>query len=406
MSIFGPYSNRRFYLRDFKNAYRFRPDVNPPRQKFQGYVNFILNRDLFSFLFDAPNELSNTEFRTTISSLVRTAELPSVNFKTETKNQYNRKKIVNTGVEYQPVNMTVFDTVGNEWLTVLMRYFSYHYMNPRNRQDGASRDLNSRESNTNYITGTGGKETEDSTFGKGALHETGSKFDSNRAGYNPNITANFFERIDYVLYHGNKGVQYSIFNPVLTSFKPGTIDYSSSDVMEFNLGFEYESFTTYSLLNFSLTDEDVDRFEQIELLEENNDLFGNRKNDIVSLKERDLSALNKGRSAQPKPSFSGGSDQSFLSDQSDQPSNSTPRLTYGSRIVDFDGISRGSANPFDNILTGIIDSGIGAAIHGSSIKDAVIGTAVRGTSRIIGNAVAEAIQAGQPPTQTPPAEDE
>lgn len=393
--LFGPYSGRRFYLRDFRNAYRLRPDVNPPRQKFQGYVNFIINRDLAAFLYSEGPDPGSTELRTTISSLVRTAELPAVNFKTDTKNQYNRKKIINTGVEYQPVNMTVFDTVGNEWLTVLMRYFSYHYMNPRNKQsndlsDGSARDLGSRESNSNYVTGTGGKETARSEFG-------GDTFDSNRAGYNPNITSNFFERIDYVLYHGNKGVQYSIMNPVLTSFKPGTIDYSSSDVMEFSLTLEYESFTTYSTYNFGLSGEDLDRFDTVEasLIDENHHLFGDNTKAIPGLQERKNNALDYKRSAQPKPIPR----PTNIDEQPQQPSPSIPgsRPTYGARL-DLQKKTVGSRNPFNDVLEGVIDSGIGAAIHGSSIKDAILGTAVRGTSRIIGNAIEDAIEAGTNPT--------
>ena len=78
-----------YFLRDFKNAYRFRPDVNPPRQQFNGYVNFILNRSLFNNLIDDPSggQGGDKAFGTTISSLVRTAELPSVDFQTEIKNQ-------------------------------------------------------------------------------------------------------------------------------------------------------------------------------------------------------------------------------------------------------------------------------------------------------------------------------
>jgi len=73
--------NRKFFARDFRNAYQFRPDIAPPRQKFQGYVNFVINRDV--------GELGNTvdgkNFRTRISSLIKTATLPDVGFKTETK---------------------------------------------------------------------------------------------------------------------------------------------------------------------------------------------------------------------------------------------------------------------------------------------------------------------------------
>ncbi|SVD16210.1 uncharacterized protein METZ01_LOCUS369064, partial [marine metagenome] len=90
--VFGKSVNKKFLLRDFRNAARLAPGVNPPRQKFEGYVNFILNRDLYASLF---GDSTQNEFRTQISSLIRTADLPSVVFQTETKNAYNKKKIVN-----------------------------------------------------------------------------------------------------------------------------------------------------------------------------------------------------------------------------------------------------------------------------------------------------------------------
>ena len=241
-----------YFLRDFKNAYRFRPDVNPPRQQFNGYVNFILNRSLFNNLIDNPADGPNGDkaFGTTISSLVRTAELPSVDFQTEIKNSYNRKKIIQTGVTYNPVSMTVFDTIGNEWLTVLMKYFAYHFMDPRNKQDGTSRDIEGS------VDRRGGFEVNDDGFGAGSL------WDSNRAGINAQIDPHFFERIDIVLYHGQKLVQYSLHNPKLASFKPSSIDYASSEAMGFDLAFDYERFTTYSKFNEDMSAQDLERFDK------------------------------------------------------------------------------------------------------------------------------------------------
>jgi len=249
--LMGKGTGRSFYMRDFKNGYRFRPDVNPPRQQFNGFVNFILNRNVYEFLYNAEGKGSKQELRTTMSSLVRTADLPSASFKTETLPQYNKKKIVNTGVEYEPVSITVLDTVGNEWLTILMKYFSYHFMNPRNKSSGAK----GRE--FNKAGEVGGLDMMNSEFG------STNSFDSNAAGYNTNLTPYFFERIDYVLYHGNKGVQYSLINPVITGFKTSSIDYSSSNMMEFNLQFAYESFTIANKTNFDLGSEDFDRFENV-----------------------------------------------------------------------------------------------------------------------------------------------
>lgn len=370
-------SQRKFYMRDFRNAYRFRPDVNPVRQKFQGYVNFILNRDLYGTLYgenaaSAESKNAGGDFRTTISSLVKTAEIPSVEFKTETLKAYNKKRIVNTGVEYQPVNLTVYDTVNNEWLITLMKYFSYHYMNPRNEQTPGNRDMqlpggkNRSGSSALYVS--------DSEFGRNGS----SMFDSNSDGYNPNITSHFFERIDYVLYHGQRGVQYSLFNPVLTSFKSDTIDYSSSEAMQFDLTFEYEKFTVYNKTNFNLAKQDVNRFEDA------SKLFGdNLFTQEPLIAEQDLAILgnvnentSRSRSLQqysrapvPNETRTGGLPATYSGVTS---AGEAPKPTTGNQV-----------------LFGIFDSALSAAINGGSIRDAAIQTAVSGVTRIISESGAQ-----------------
>lgn len=239
----GPRNYDRFYVRDFRNARRFLPAATPPRQKFQGYVNFVFNPDVVEQVND------NRVFREQISSLVRTASLPSVQFKTEKLNQYNIHRVVNTGVEYEPVNITVMDTVNNEWLTLIMQYFSYLYMNPRNKS--SSRAVESYPTNPEVTTSNG------------EFMSDTSSFDSNAAGLDIGQDANFFDRIDMILYHGQQGVQYSILKPTMTSFKPGDIDYASSDVQTFDLSFDYENFTVVQDVNFALNNYDKSRFEQV-----------------------------------------------------------------------------------------------------------------------------------------------
>ena len=246
LKFLGKNTNSKFYARDFRNNYRFRPDVNPPRIKFEGYVNFVFNRELASFL-----DMENHTFKTNISSLVRRAKLPSVSFKNIIKNQYNKKKIVATGVEYAPVEITVFDTLNNEWLQVLMRYFSYLFMNPRNRNAEGNRDI--------FLNTDAKVENIKSSFGA----EGGSSFKSGEAGLNLQRTKQFFERIDIIMYHGGKGVQYSMTSPLINSFDFGDMDYASNEFVEFNIACDYENFTVYDIANFDLTGVDLDRFEKV-----------------------------------------------------------------------------------------------------------------------------------------------
>lgn len=420
LDIFGPGGGNGFYARDFRNAYGFRPDQNPPRQKFQGYVSFVVNRLLYGD--SLYGDMNNSNFRMRLGSLVRTATLPEVEFKTETKNAYNRKRIVNTGVEYQPVDIKVFDTINNEWLMMFMQYFTYHYMNPRNKQYN-ERDVgpDPRRENSSSLA-------DNSSFGT-----TGSnRWDSNAYGYNVNELANFFERIDYVIYHGNKAVQYSLINPVLTRFKTGDIDYSSSDVMEFDMTFEYESFTIYEKVNFGLSEFDVARFEQA------GGFTGPAFVPIgtpVLLQERELKTLSGNgsrgdteffRTFQPQPPDATNPSSAGTVTPSDtqgnnptsapaQPATSgTPAAAAATAaaeaaVVQQDIIveaARESALPsvygpegdfstpvrkeksfIGGLLGNIADNALSAAIHGTSIKNAVINTAVGGAVQGITNVV-------------------
>lgn len=384
LGFLGYNTGSEYFLRDFKNAYRFRPDIDPPRQQFQGYVNFIVNRVLYASLFGESAWGDGTaDYRTTISSLVRTADLPSVNFQTETKNAFNRKKIINTGVEYNPVNMSVFDTVGNEWLMMLMKYFSYHYMDPRNKQKGDSRDIEGE------IDRIGGIETQGSSFGKDGV------WDSNVAGYNPQMDGQFFERIDFVLYHGNKAVQYSIINPKLLSFKPSGIDYASSDAMGFDLEFGYERFTVYSDLNTDMSVEDLDRFENASGLE--GPAFENLKHPILMDEPMKLDKLlgsveaPRTRTAPIPPSKrqggasgpSEGSDPDPIGTETVSRSSNLPD-TYGDQVVIAGPNNETDEDRLSDILTDFGESVVSAAIQGGNIKDAGARAITRGVQRIVG----------------------
>jgi len=389
LDIFGQGGNRKFYMRDFKNANRFQPGVDPVRLNFQGYVNFILNRDLFASLYGNPT--GENEFRTTISSLVRTAQMPGVQFKTETLNEYNRKKIVNTGVEYDPVNMTVYDTVGNEWLILLMKYFAYHYMNPRNKHSVDDRDV------AGHINRFTGIEEINSFFGAEGL------FDSNRAGYNTNRTPHFFERIDYVLYHGNKGVQYSLINPVLTSFKASDIDYGTSDFRSFELGLTYESFTVYNKVNFGLTDEDLDRFENVSNITgpafEQADLpiamnVFNESGEGLSSGGLVLNVLG---TTDAKRERSG---QPILEEPAPGVSNTERSVVgvYGSQpAVIGEGSGQGEDRSFlEDLILDTADNALRATINNQNVGDAVLGTVAGSVSTAVGEAINTSINAQSP----------
>ena len=365
-SVWSALGDREFYWRDFRNAYHYNPSQDPPRQQFAGYVMFVLDRDLFGTFFD---EANNDELKVRMSSLVRTADFPQIEFKTQTLNEYNRKKIVNTGVEYQPVTIRVVDTASNAWLTMIMKYFAYHYMNPRNQNNVGERDVAS----VNY--GQGGAEFIASQFG------AGGNFDSNKAGYNINENPHFFERIDYVVYHAQKGTQYSLINPVMTGFTHTPIDYASNELMEFTMTFQYESFTTYDQTNFDLTTVDLARFEDVSGLSQSIPNFrDDGTGSIAASTERDLQILgNKNdpreRTSQPRISKSPDdfvTTKDFVTTYATEPPES--------------GFTSFTKNIFGEFLGDVVDKSLSAAINGADVKDVALGAVFDNVAGIISEA--------------------
>lgn len=352
LKFLGKNAKSKFYARDFRNNYRFRPDVNPPRIKFEGYVNFVFNRDLASFL-----GMENNTYKTNISSLVRRAQLPTVNFKNITKNQYNKKRIVSTGVEFAPVEITVFDTLNNEWLQLLMRYFSYLYMNPRNKNDVGDRDV--------HMNTPAGLEN-NSEFG-------GTSFKSGEAGLNLQRDKQFFERIDIIMYHGGKGVQYSLTGPLLNSFSMGDMDYSSNEFVEFTMNIEYENFTTFDIANFDLGAVDLDRFEKVNGLDFASDevmikplgILGSGS-EMEFLGQHDNNYGTRGRTVQPQL------------DPIQYDTNTGDVITTGKKEDTTAKASTYTAidNPFSldpskNILSGLLNTAILSKLTGNDVSDSV-----------------------------------
>lgn len=262
-----------YYVRDFRLPHK--ADLLQARLKFQGYAQFIINRNILNSEFAKSLSSAPKTELLNYSTLIQTASLPEVKFKTDVKNQYNRKRIVTTGLEYTPVTIKLLDTAWNSSLDLIMRYYAYNYMNVRNFE-GVSREelkymMSSNAENINSAFRT-------------------ESFNSNLAGYNINDSRYFFERIDYVLYSGQKGVQYSIFNPVMSGFTTSEINYAANEVMEFELSFDYENFTVYKDLSFELTELDKARFETNSYINDFHELRFKEPEDLGK-KTRTLTAL-------------------------------------------------------------------------------------------------------------------
>ena len=120
-SLLSPKGN----LGDYQHAARLYVDNNmrlAPKLKYLYHVVFNINPRIKTLL-----NLQNVFDRNEINLLVKSVDLTSFNMKTETLNQYNRKKLIQTGVEYLPVNLEFHDDNAGITSFLWESYFRYYY---------------------------------------------------------------------------------------------------------------------------------------------------------------------------------------------------------------------------------------------------------------------------------------
>jgi len=82
-----------------------------------------------------------TSEKSVIGLLVKTVQLPTFSIDTETLNQYNRKRIIQKKINYQPVQLTMHDDGGDVSRLLWYNYYSYYYKDP-NQQYGSAPNMN------------------------------------------------------------------------------------------------------------------------------------------------------------------------------------------------------------------------------------------------------------------------
>lgn len=198
-------------LGDFQHAARLFVDTDlrlAPKQKFLYHVSFNINTNALkslNFKFQHQNE---------VNMLVKTADLPKFTLRTETLNQYNRKKVVNLGVEYQPISIRFHDdnlgVIGQLW----QNYFGYYY------GDSSAANI------------------------PGAYNRTAMRspsFIRGRYGLDNNSSIPFFNDITIFQMAKKAYYSYKLINPVITSWNHDSLDYSSSTPSEQACTIAYES---------------------------------------------------------------------------------------------------------------------------------------------------------------------
>ncbi len=224
------------YLRDYTHAsktFRTNNYQNAPKLKFLYHTYFEINPEAFVG-YDSRG-VGPVNAGTNFGLLVKEIKLPTYTFNTTQLNQYNRKRIVQTKIKYDPIDVTFHDDNGDQVNQLWDAYYNYYYNDGSkpNVQFGGSRgaqgqgpnNYNERNIYNNSITG------------------------DDDWGYNPQssygdspVKVPFFKTITVFGFNQHNFTAYTLINPIITSFSHDTYNYSEGNgTMSNRMSIDYET---------------------------------------------------------------------------------------------------------------------------------------------------------------------
>lgn len=224
------------YLRDYTHASKTFTTNNyqyAPKVKFLFHVYFDINREAYN---------QNVETGDNFALAVKTVRLPSFTIQTQELNQYNRKRIIQTKIKYDPVEITFHDDTGNMITKLWEAYYTYYFQDGRNYETIFK---GSRGALTNASNAGGGQTagSNNSYYNRRNIYDPIISNDNNW-GYigGPKLDIPFFKNITVFGLYQHKFTAYTLINPMITKFSHDTYSYvQGGETMEMNMSLDYET---------------------------------------------------------------------------------------------------------------------------------------------------------------------
>lgn len=228
------------------NGYEF-----APRNKFLFHVYFNINTSEIPTL---GRVFPEDDIRA-LSVLVKTIQLPSYTIETEILNQYNRKRIIQKKINYQPISIDFHDDGGDLVRNMWYNYYSYYYKDPSQQYGSTSatngsigpvsnkpgftynaRDLYAADRSVNDWGYIG------EAYDQGSAGASGATGGDQSTGKPP-----FFRDITIYGLNQHKFAAYVLINPVIKEWRGDTYDYSQGNgIMQNTMVIEYETAKYYT----------------------------------------------------------------------------------------------------------------------------------------------------------------
>jgi hypothetical protein len=232
-------------LRDYTHASRVFTTNSyelKPRFKFLFHVSFTLNTTEIPYLRGVfgPDDIQE------LSLLVKNVDLPKYSIDTETLNQYNRKRVVQTRINYNPVNLTFHDDGGDNARKLWYYYYTYYYKDATQPYltPEVTNGTNGSSQNRQAGFGYNARDIYDDVMQVkdwGFVGESWNDGTSSASGKPP-----FFRDIRIYGMDQRKFAEYVLINPLITAWNHDRYDYAEgTGTMEHSMSIAYETVKYY-----------------------------------------------------------------------------------------------------------------------------------------------------------------
>jgi hypothetical protein len=234
-------------LRDYTHASKvFTPNSFElkPRYKFLFHVSFTLNNQIKGL-----TDYLGVNQQSQLSYVVKTVDLPKFTIANETLNQYNRKRVVQTKINYDPVTVTFHDDAGDNVRKMWYAYYNYYYKDADQQYLAASTTNGSLGESANKVTGFG-YSTRDIYANErvGNVNDWGYIGEAYTDGtMNSDGKQAFFKDIQITGMDQHKTATYVLVNPLITNWAHDQYNYSEgAGTMQNTMTIAYETVKYYA----------------------------------------------------------------------------------------------------------------------------------------------------------------
>jgi hypothetical protein len=230
-------------LRDYTHASKvFTPNSFElkPRYKFLFHVSFTINNEI-------PG-LTNVIGATQLSYVVKTVDLPKYSIANETLNQYNRKRVIQTKINYDPVTVVFHDDGGDNVRKMWYTYYNYYYKDASQQYLAPNATNGSLGDSANKVVGFGynardiyNNERIGNVNDWGYIGEAYNDGTSSASG-----KPAFFRDIQITGFDQHKTATYVLINPLITAWAHDQYAYAEgAGIMQNTMTIAYETVKYY-----------------------------------------------------------------------------------------------------------------------------------------------------------------